>query len=362
MTNGDKTIEFIPVNQLRFDPDNPRLPSTVNGRDEKAVLTWMLEDATIIELMGSIGEQGYFPGEPVLVVPSRTSDDSYEVVEGNRRLSAVKLLHNPELAPVRKAAVSAVAGGANHKPDSLPVLCYENRIQILAYLGYRHITGIKPWNPLAKAKYLSQLRELNSDLTFQDLARTIGSRADYVMRLLSALSVYDVIANEDFFDIRGLKEGAVDFSVLTTALSYSSIADFLGVDETGVEAAVAGLDKGRLKELTSWMFERDSARKTRLGESRNLKELSSIVANPKALEAFRAGRTLSDAHALTEAPAQIFRGALFEARNRLERARDYLHLVDEPTQAEADTLTEIGRIARSLRVAIEDQLREKEEI
>src|SRR5256886_5857908 len=51
---------------------------------------WMLDNANIIELMNSIGEQGFFVGEPLVVIPSKTITGKYEVVEGNRRLTAVR--------------------------------------------------------------------------------------------------------------------------------------------------------------------------------------------------------------------------------------------------------------------------------
>ena len=45
----------------------------------------MLDNANIIELMNSIGEQGFFTSEPIEVINSKTKG-KYEVVEGNRRL------------------------------------------------------------------------------------------------------------------------------------------------------------------------------------------------------------------------------------------------------------------------------------
>lgn len=116
MSNTEPTITTIPVSQLRFDPENPRLPSNIDGHSEQAVLAWMLEDATVLELLGSIGEVGYFPGEPLLVVPAADGNDVYIVVEGNRRLSAVKLLLNPESAPLRKNAVREAAKAAKNRP------------------------------------------------------------------------------------------------------------------------------------------------------------------------------------------------------------------------------------------------------
>ena len=152
---NERLLRDIPVESLHFDPQNPRLPSSVDGNNDMDVIEWMLRDATLIELMGAIGEVGFFPGEPLLV----THDNSgrpyhFIVVEGNRRLAAVKLLNNPKLAPIRQSVVKSVAENARHKPSVLPVIVYSERSEILVYLGYRHVTGIKAWSPLAKARCL----------------------------------------------------------------------------------------------------------------------------------------------------------------------------------------------------------------
>lgn len=156
MNTTEKTIQYIPLEQLEFDPQNPRIPATVIKRGEQAVLEWMLDDASILELMGSIGEQGYFAGEPLLVVQS-PDQSKYTVIEGNRRLTAAKLLLNPNDAPARKVSIQKFSDEAKQKPVNLPVLIYDKREDIINYLSYRHITGIKQWDTLAKAKYLGQL-------------------------------------------------------------------------------------------------------------------------------------------------------------------------------------------------------------
>lgn len=364
MDQSNKPIRYEFIDNLRFDPRNPRLPSAIDRCNETAILDWMLSDGTLIELMGSIGERGYFPGEPLLV-EGKIDKDFYEVIEGNRRLAAVKLLHNPDLAPRRKKSVRAAADTSTHKPDSLPVIVYEHRDEILNYLGYRHITGVKEWDPLAKAKYLEQLRgtleEQDPKKQHRILAKTIGSRADYVARLLTGLGIYDEIADQDFFGVKGLDEDSINFSVLTTALNYINIAEFLGL-QSGSDPSLEGLDQEKLEELTDWMFVENSERRTRLGESRKLKELSAIVKNNDALTAFRQGTALTDAHLLTEAPAEAFRKAVFEARERLKSARNQVHMIDDPTQADVNTLGEIERIARLVKRAIEDELYTSTEI
>lgn len=344
------------LEDLEFDPENPRLPSTIDRENEQAVLEWMLDDATIIELMRSIGENGYFQEEPLLVVETAVNSSRYIVVEGNRRLAACKLLARPSLAPIRRQAVLDVSREAKEKPASIPVLRYNERDDILEYLGYRHITGIKAWDPLAKAKYLYQLRqkvgEGRANKQFDTLARIIGSNASYVGRLLTGLALFEQIEASEFYHLKGVKtEDDVDFSLITTALSYSNIVKFLGL-KSNTDPTLKDLVEKHLRELTEWVFERGPDKMTRIGESRELKKLNAIVANKDALRAFRRGAALDDATLLTGLPAEIFRSAIAKAKSHLQYARNYIHRVDDLSDADIEELLEIERLAGFLANAI----------
>lgn len=360
MSDDLPQLQLVPVDHLHFDPQNPRLPSTLNPRSEPEILEWMLDDGTIIEIMNSIGEQGYFAGEPLLAIPAEEAGH-YEVVEGNRRLTATKLLLDPSLAPVKRRAVQAASDAATHKPKALPVVKYRQREEILAYLGFRHITGIKSWSPLAKAKYLRELLPTLSGTTelekYRAAAREIGSRTDYVERLLTGLALYDEIAVEhNFFKIPKLDEQSLSFSLITTALGYTTMSDFLGLQrDSGPK--LEGLSTESLHELTSWMFEQNDQNQTRLGESRNLRQLSAIVANPDALKGFRTHLTLDEAYRLTSGPAGAFSSSLVAARTSLQSARDSAYLVETPGQPDVEVLMQIQRLAGDLRAIVTQRLK-----
>lgn len=345
--DGLKTLVEVPIDKLRFDPQNPRLLTSVDSRDESAILTWMLQDATLIELMGSIGEHGYFSGEPLLVVPALSVDGTYTVIEGNRRLAAVKLLLHPEIAPARKQSVKAASTAAKKHPATVPVLVYDKRDDILDYLGYRHVTGIAEWGPLEKAKYLKQLRDLHRASTSQELARTIGSRADYVERLLTGLAVYEEVAKANFYGISGLNEARIQFSLLTTALSYSNIVHFLGLGSAR-DATLAGLDSTRLEELIRWLFDKPDGKKSLLGESRNLEQLSAVVASDDGLHAFREGATLEAAANIAEGVYATLTANLMQARSQLEMAWDTFMRSKAASQRDRELLGEIRGLVHRL--------------
>jgi hypothetical protein len=340
----------VPIDHLHFDPENPRLPSSIDKKKEEEIIGWMLTDSTLIELMRAIGALGYFPAEAILGIPFNGKKSHYTVIEGNRRLAAVKLLNNPALAKIKKLAVQQVVDAAKARPDELPLIPFLKRSEMVMYLGYRHVTGVKEWNPLAKARYLEQLaRQLKKEYSktlFEDLARSIGSRWDYVAKLLTGLELYKRIEDKDYFGI-DLDEQTMDFSLLTTALSYEGIVQFLHLKQAA-DPDLAGLSTDRLEDLTRWLFERNEYDRTPLGESRNLKALSRVVQNKEALKQFRSGWALLQADQMTGAPAEFFRKSILDAKGRLDAARQQQHLV-APNETDDDILNDIELMANQMR-------------
>jgi hypothetical protein len=352
-THGD-----VPLTGLRFDPENPRLPPQVDSSDVDAVLKFMIDDASLIDLASSIAAQGYFPGEPLLVCPSPeldgsekppppSTDSEYIVVEGNRRLAAVILLANPALAPARKAAIARLA--EDGAPERLPVTIFPTRSDILDYLGYRHITGIKEWDPLAKARYLSQVRdrkkELGEESDGSELARLIGSNAPYVGRLLTALRSFERLESLNFFSDNKLEAENLPFAVFSTALNYERIPPWLGIDPIDDESVANG-DPDHLLQLATWFFVPNKKvdaenPKPLLRESRNIRWINMIVGNEEATAALEEGVTPVSAAALTQDPGMGFSSALKESARTLRVARRRLPDVSAPTEEDRASVGEI---------------------
>ena len=92
----------FPVDKLLFDVKNPRLAESVIGPNtsQTDLLKILWEKMAIEELAMSIAYNGYFVHEPLFV---EETGKNLVVIEGNRRLAAVKLLLDKE-ARVRMRA------------------------------------------------------------------------------------------------------------------------------------------------------------------------------------------------------------------------------------------------------------------
>lgn len=338
-----KNFKVLKIEDLEFDKENPRLPKTVAPKDSE-IIKYLASKTGITDLMTSIGVNGFFPGEAIVVTPSK--DDKYIVLEGNRRLAALRLLQDPgEAGNIR--SITRAAEEATHRPTEIPVHVVDSREDALQYLGFRHISGVQRWNPLAKARYLKLLFEQLSDEPEQrciEVAREIGSKSNAVRRNLDALAAYEAIERRDFFSIEDLDEGSFQFGVFYTAIGDLEIASFVGVREDGEPTypivRPESLNEKSLKELTEWMFKKDNHGSTRLGESRNISKLSAVVANPNALEKLRQGVSLDSAFEATVDNRKVFLGDITRATEYLKEANSNLHSVSSNDQDAVEIVRE----------------------
>lgn len=344
-------FQYCDIKNLLLDPENPRLPSEME-RSQGQMLDFLARTTSIEELMGAIGENGFFDGEALIAVPAK-DDGKFTVVEGNRRLAALRLLLEPDLIPNKKR-IQDIASSVPHKPQTIPIALYENRGQVLNYLGNRHIAGVKPWGPLAKARYIEQLFEdsdLNADFNdrCREVARRIGSRRDFIHKSLRALSVLTIIEEENFFEFEDLDEDSIKFSLLTTALDYEGIRKYFMTDISKPIVDSSTVNREKLKNLVFWIFVKTGeGKRSRIGESRNLTKLSDILGSPSACKAFIGGATIEQAYLLTEGVVADFEALCFQIQERLRDANALVADVSLSRQM-IDTINSIFKQATRLK-------------
>lgn len=300
----NQEIKYIGIDDLRLDLENPRLPKSKQSISEEVVIEYLLLEAATLELMESIGENDFFVGELLLVIPDKDDEGRYIVVEGNRRLTAVLLLNNPELAKVKKTATKEIFNSAKFKPSILPCLVFSSREEIQKYIGFVHITGKKSWRMLEKARYLNDLRlsEKFISLSFyeacKEIARVIGSRAPYVRKMLTSYQLYAIIEDEKFYQIDGLSDATFFLNYFSDGLQKENIRKYLNVDLDS-ETPLQELNQDHLKELVFWWFKKNEGVSRVIGDSDGMKKLNEVLGNEVALSAFKKGVSIDAAYELT---------------------------------------------------------------
>lgn len=84
----------LSVASLHLDAKNPRLGRETSSRAPREIIQYLFEHDKALDVAESIASRGYFPNEPLLAIKE---NGGYVVVEGNRRLAALKVLREPGL-------------------------------------------------------------------------------------------------------------------------------------------------------------------------------------------------------------------------------------------------------------------------
>ncbi|MCI5208596.1 MAG: hypothetical protein D3910_07345 [Candidatus Electrothrix sp. ATG2] len=150
-----------------------------------------------------------------------------------------------------------------------------------------------------------------------------------------------------------LSEDDVKFSILGTALNYSDIVEFLGLEDA-TNWKITNIDKSRTKELFAWIFQRTPDGPPVVRESRQLNSLAKVVSNEQALSALRSGNSLANASELTDEAEEILSKAISDALRKLELAQNQIKRIDTPSMSELEKLRDISRIAKYIGLAIKE--------
>ena len=317
------------VNKLLLDSENPRLPPSQRVPSQRELLTLIVKTYSVAELMDSFVVNGYFDEEPLVGVPVPRDDTKLIIVEGNRRLAALKLLLKPELAgrlvdpasgrPLR-IKVPPLSESRRRELRRVPVRVYEEgRSAVLAYLGYRHITGVKHWDSYAKARYVSQLVEDGNDL--ESIQLKIGDRHETAPRLLRAYLVWQQA--EEFAIIPTRNGHSPPFSYLFTALTFRPMLSFLGLVAQGKPQRVRKEKIPQLREVTTFLYGNQSeGKKAAIDDSREIQWLAKAVSSSSALEKLRAGHKARDAVESIPAVEARMEKLMRQASERLMQATE----------------------------------------
>ncbi len=128
----------LAVASLHLDARNPRLGRETSNRAPRDIIQYLFEHDKALEVAQSIVTLGYFPNEPLLVIEEK---GQYVVVEGNRRLAALKALREPGLLDGAYSAKVARLSKKVRDPESLkrvPVIIAPSRKATDQQIAGRH--------------------------------------------------------------------------------------------------------------------------------------------------------------------------------------------------------------------------------
>lgn len=157
---GYKTIT-VGVNKLLLDRANARHDAMDN---EPEVIGQLLKKEKVGEVAKSIAEAGALnPLERIGVIAHPALKGSYIVVEGNRRVCALKMLHDPDKAPdAFKKKVQDYKANGQTIPSVIEVVLFDSEEDAEPWISMRHRgedggKGLRPWDVNAKARHAQKI-------------------------------------------------------------------------------------------------------------------------------------------------------------------------------------------------------------
>lgn len=225
------------VIKLKLDAKNPRLFSQDEKLKQRELIAELVEHEDVYELAKEIVEHGFSTVERMIGV---REDGKIVIVEGNRRLSALKLLLSPELAPEHHIKKFKRLADQIDKSTikNVKLLIAPSRLSAAIYIRNKHTQiGMKGWKPIMQARfYLAQIDE--EDMSIGEIATHFGVPKG---RILDALQLHDVYEASHTLDLPDEIAKVVEdprvfnASVLERLIKNPEVVSFLGIgfDEQG---------------------------------------------------------------------------------------------------------------------------------
>lgn len=324
-----KSVE-IEVEKLIFDSENPRLSEVedLDRTDENEIgkALWKLLAAD--EIVMSITSAGHFFRHEPLMVEER-GDGDYTVVEGNRRLLAVKAIvdegFRKKIGAAQFESFEDVTPALRKELRTLPCII-SKRKDLWQFVGFKHVNGPKPWGSFSKAEFIAGVHE-KYKVGLKEVAQQIGDRHTTVARLYRGWCVLRQAEEWKLFnrDQRFSKRFA--FSHLYTGIEYPNFMRFLGLkDEMSYENRnpVPAGKKDELGEVCLWLYGRkepEPAIKPLItSQNPDLSNLETALGKPAGIKALRAGLSLSIARDASLGDKRLFDDAMALAVQALKDA------------------------------------------
>ncbi|MFP9099021.1 ParB N-terminal domain-containing protein [Flavobacterium sp. RHBU_24] len=304
---------IINIDQILLDPNNPRfaelgdsidlIPETrfAESKIQKDAFDKMKSDKfEVSELRDTIKTIGFLPMDKIVVREWRNNPDpsqkKYVVVEGNRRVSALKWLidlHNSAKETFNEDQLE------NFKELEVLLLDQDKAPDSAIWIlpGLRHVSGIKEWGPYQKARAVFILRE--SGASPQEAAQSLGLSTRGANSLWRSFLALEQMKNDEEF---GEYSEPKMYSYFEEIFKKPEVRLWLEWDDNDRKFK----NYARLREMYSWMVgEQDdegNLQDPKLPEAKSIRELGPILNDETALSVFRSPNgTLLRARARYEA-------------------------------------------------------------
>lgn len=213
---GNWPIETVDLDRLDLDLRNVRIRGSVIN--ETYALNYLFAEEDVADLAHSILRDGYIDNELPIVVDD---GDHYLVLEGNRRVSALKALNDPEAAPTFARTLDRLLSRYADAPvpPEIRVMIAPSREAAAPLLARLHTANSKKsWPREQQATFY--YAQLGPTTTVDDLKTTFPSAAKDIPRFIRMAEMRALIKSLKFEDA-AIREYAASDKLTMSAFEYA---------------------------------------------------------------------------------------------------------------------------------------------
>lgn len=285
----------VQLHDLLLDPNNPRFSEL--GEELKAIPEGRFADDKVqastfekmkdpkfdvAELRDTIKTIGFLPMDRLVVRrwkgQSADGNTKFLVVEGNRRVTALKWLVN--LHDIGKESFE------EHQLNNLTsVECLELDTDLapesatLVLPGLRHVSGVKEWGAYQKAKAVHALRK--GGMGPQEAAQSLGLSTRAANSAYKCFLALEAMKEDEEY---GEYAEPKMYSYFEEIFKRNNLRTWLGWNDS--EERFTSED--RIREFYGWIVPaREENATPKLPESKSVRELSDIISDENALNILR---------------------------------------------------------------------------
>jgi hypothetical protein len=283
----------IQLDSILLDPNNPRFSDL--GDDFKVVQSSRFNDDRVqshtvekmktdsfqvAELRDTIKELGFLPMDKIVVKEWEFSEHDvrkYIVIEGNRRITALKWLIN-----LHDTGRESFTSEQLQNFTNIECLVIDKKIAPeaaeLILPGLRHVSGIREWGPYQKAKAIFELR--TSGYSAQQAAQSLGLKTLTANRAHRCyLALESMKQDEEFGDYASPKL----YSYFEEIIKKPALRSWLGWSDSSETFE----NIGNLHEFYSWIVPNEDDDSIKINMAIQVRELASIIQDEDSMSILR---------------------------------------------------------------------------
>lgn len=353
-------IGKFPAANLSFDHKNPRLATGSEDdstSSEKEIIRKLKNLADLKELLNSIAANGYLDMEPMIIVKE---NDIIRVLEGNRRLAAIRLFKNPALAEELNITLPSITNEYLNSLNEVLVYRVATAKEARPFIGFKHINGAHKWDAIAKANYATDWY-LEGNIPVSEIAERLGDSFDTVRKMIAGMLALKQAEKKGLFRVdERYPSKKFPFSHLYTALTRLEYREYLGLEGPGTgepqDNPVPDDKLDRLQNVLIWLYgdKKDDKRPIIKSQNPDLKYLGKVLKSDKAIAILESKQDLSYAYESLTPASTAFKNALYEAQTNAELALSKISSYEggdeellETAEALSQTMSVICDVMRS---------------